>query len=146
MSPDELKNLPALSIRQPWAWFILRGGKDVENRDWAPAYRRYQMKALQPTFGRFLIHAAKGCTKREYIEAVEFALIAIGPAFIPELPKLEDMLRGGIVGVARCEVWVETSESDWFTGPGALVLRDVLAVPFIPCRGALGFFKPTFDL
>ena len=26
--------LPAISIRQPWAWAILYAGKDVENRTW----------------------------------------------------------------------------------------------------------------
>ncbi|WP_409188395.1 hypothetical protein [Bradyrhizobium sp. RDM4] len=28
----------ALSVRQPWAWAIIHGGKDVENRS-APAVR-----------------------------------------------------------------------------------------------------------
>ena len=39
----------ALSIRQPWAWLILRAGKDVENRDWSTKVR-----------GRVLIHASVG--------------------------------------------------------------------------------------
>ena len=25
-----------ISIRQPWAWLIVNGYKDVENRTWAP--------------------------------------------------------------------------------------------------------------
>jgi ASCH domain len=28
-----------LSVRQPWAWAIARGRKQVENRTWAPSYR-----------------------------------------------------------------------------------------------------------
>ena len=24
----------AISVRQPWAWAIVHGGKDIENRDW----------------------------------------------------------------------------------------------------------------
>lgn len=38
-------NHPALSIRQPWAWLIVNGFKDIENRDWATPFR-----------GRFLVH------------------------------------------------------------------------------------------
>ena len=54
-----LLRLPALSIRQPWAWMILNAGKDIENRSWQTDYR-----------GRFLIHAAKGMTQDEYEKLV----------------------------------------------------------------------------
>lgn len=26
--------MAALSIRQPWAWLVVQGYKDIENRDW----------------------------------------------------------------------------------------------------------------
>lgn len=42
------KTIPALSLRQPWAWAILCAGKDIENRTWSTNYR-----------GRIRIHAAK---------------------------------------------------------------------------------------
>lgn len=29
----------AISIRQPWAWLIANGFKDIENRDWATKFR-----------------------------------------------------------------------------------------------------------
>lgn len=38
--------MKALSIRQPWAWLILHGGKDMENRS-----RRTHMR------GRICVHA-----------------------------------------------------------------------------------------
>src|ERR1051326_1498970 len=38
----------ALSVRQPWAWLIIYGGKDIENRDWPTSHR-----------GPTLIHAGK---------------------------------------------------------------------------------------
>ena len=38
--------VPMLSVRQPWAHYILRYGKDVENRTWQTRYR-----------GRVLLHA-----------------------------------------------------------------------------------------
>jgi hypothetical protein len=37
-----------LSIRQPWAWLVAHGWKNIENRTWPTGFR-----------GRFLIHAAK---------------------------------------------------------------------------------------
>ena len=46
--------MKALSIRQPWAWLIVHGRKDIENRSWRTKFR-----------GRFLVHAAQGMTRRE---------------------------------------------------------------------------------
>lgn len=43
----------ALSIKQPWAWLIAAGYKDVENRSWPTNYR-----------GRFYIHASKKYDKK----------------------------------------------------------------------------------
>jgi len=37
-----------LSVTMPWAWLIMKYGKDVENRSWKTNYR-----------GRILIHASK---------------------------------------------------------------------------------------
>lgn len=78
------KYMPALSIRQPWAWLIIHG-KDIENRDW---YTRFR--------GRCFVHAAKGCTKDEYEDAAYFAK-KLGI----EVPPLKDLERGGIVGTVE---------------------------------------------
>ena len=40
--------MKVLSVRQPWAWAIIHGGKDVENRNWDTKFR-----------GRLAIHAGK---------------------------------------------------------------------------------------
>ena len=40
--------IKVLSIKQPWAWLIVNGFKDIENRTWATNYR-----------GPMLIHAGK---------------------------------------------------------------------------------------
>jgi len=40
--------MKAILIRQPWAWLIVHGYKDVENRTWSTKYR-----------GPILIHAGK---------------------------------------------------------------------------------------
>lgn len=103
--------MKAISIRQPWAWLIVAGHKDVENRTWATDYR-----------GPILIHAAKTIDRR-------FTL----PANI-EIPK--DLERGGIVGQAILIDCVEESNSPWFTGPYGLVLSEPKPLPFTPYVGA----------
>lgn len=40
--------MKALSIRQPWAWLIVAGYKDIENRSWPTNFR-----------GRVYIHASR---------------------------------------------------------------------------------------
>lgn len=124
--PHDLLSLPALSIRQPWAWAILHAGKDIENRRWYAKFR-----------GRFLIHAAKGCTRSEYVDACAFMAYHCGGV---DVPLLESLPRGGIVGVANMVGCVDDSDSDWFVGDWGFELSDVQPLPFFPCRGALGFF------
>lgn len=127
--------MKALSIRQPWAWAILHAGKRVENRDWKGcAYR-----------GPLLIHASKGCTRQEYSDAADFiaerryADNYLG-LVVPELPPLEALDRGGVVGVCRVIDVTTFSPDPWFFGPLGLRLGDVRPVNFIPFKGALGFF------
>lgn len=113
----------AVSIRQPWAWCILHG-KPVENRKWRALYR-----------GPLLIHAAKGMTRDEYHECRSFAA-HLGL----DVPPMEELPRGGIVGRARLVDCVRAHPSPWFFGPYGFVLTDVEPLPFSPCKGALGFF------
>ena len=42
-----MKNMKAISIKQPWASLIVNGYKDIENRSWRTSYR-----------GKILIHAS----------------------------------------------------------------------------------------
>lgn len=119
-----------LSIRQPWAWLILNGGKDIENRRWPTKVR-----------GRILIHAAKGMTRAEYDEGMNFVVtnpripLTFGP---PEFHELE---RGGLVGEVQIIDCVTQSNSKWFTGPFGFVLRRPVKKPFFPLKGQLGFFR-----
>jgi hypothetical protein len=123
-------HLPALSIRQPWAWLILHGGKRIENRPRRSHYR-----------GIFMLHASLGCTRAEYKRAVWFAHEC---GFAGRVPLLDELPRGGVVGVARLTDCVEASTSPWFVGEFGYVLDDVRPLPFVPCNGALGFFRPKF--
>lgn len=118
--------MKALSIRQPWAWLILHAGKDIENRRWLTTWT-----------GRFLIHASKGMTRREYDEAKIFAL-KINPSV--SMPRFEEIERGGIVGEANLVTCVDNSLSPWFFGPFGMVLENPKPTPFWPYPGQLGFF------
>jgi hypothetical protein len=122
-----LPDLPVLSIRQPWACLILHAGKDIENRVWRTHQR-----------GRFLIHAAKGCTRAEYESACEYSRLC---GFRGEIPDLKHIERGGIVGSVELVECVDAHASRWFVGPFGFVLRDPQPIPFHPCTGQLGFFR-----
>lgn len=123
--------MKALSIRQPWAWLIIHGGKDIENRSWHTKRR-----------GRFLVHASQGCTKDEYARAYRYA-IGLG---VTNIPRLEDMQRGGIIGSVELVDSVDTSDSPWYMGQKAFVLRDPQPLPFVRFKGRLQFFEVPADL
>lgn len=57
------------------------------------------------------------------------------------LPLFEDLQRGGIVGEAEIVDCVTKSNSPWFCGEFGFVLQGAKALPFTPCKGALGFFS-----
>ncbi len=116
--------MKALSIRQPWAWLITEGHKDIENRDWATSYR-----------GRILIHSGKTMRMRDYRAAAEFAA-NLGVI----IPHAQELLRGGVVGVATMTDCVRHSRSPWFFGKHGFVLSEPMPLPFAPCAGQLGFF------
>jgi|GEM_PF-540104 len=120
----------ALSIRQPWAWAIIYGGKDIENRTWQAV--RHGLDES----GRFAVHASKGMTKDEYESTARF-MKSLGV----DCPPAADLIRGGIIGTVELVACVKESDSPWFFGPRGLVLRDPEPTEFVPCQGALGFFK-----
>lgn len=127
-----MADLPALalSVRQPWAWAIVHGGKDIENRSWRSDNPGMKFR------GRFCVHAAVGMTRDEYQDA-ELTMAMLGV----ECPPPAELQRGGIVGVATVADIVTESASGWFFGPKGLVLTDVEPVEFIGVGGQLGFFK-----
>lgn len=123
--------MKALSLTQPWAWLVVHAGKDIENRRWNTKFR-----------GEFLIHAAKGMKAADYDSAYGLAgRLGVATLSIPRPHKLE---RGGIVGMARIVdvvTPVEAGGHRWhFPEHFGFVLADVRPIPFIPCKGALGFW------
>lgn len=133
----------ALSIRQPWAWLIVRPDvtdadgrvalhvlseiKDVENRDWRTNVR-----------GTVGIHASKTFDPDGY-EWVRRRFPDI------PMPEPDGFDFGGIVGRADLVDCVTYSNSLWFFGEYGFVLRNAEPLPFVPCRGMPGFFKPAAE-
>lgn len=129
--------MKALSVRQPWAYLILEGGKNVENRTWRTGYR-----------GPLLIHASRQWASHEPGSRRQrdvVSAIRIGGKLIEWPPNLP---RGAIVGMVRLvnlhhcmsqleSPWVETEADLWHW-----VLEDPLPFPEpIPYRGQWGLFE-----
>lgn len=118
----------ALSIRQPWAWLIANGFKDIENRKWATSYR-----------GEFYIHAGKAMDMKDYLDA---ARLIREKGLDVRLPRFWQLDRGGIVGSASIADCVSDAASPWFFGPQGFVIESAKPLPFQPVKGQLGFFWP----
>lgn len=128
--------MKALSIRQPWAWLIVNGHKDIENRTWVTHQR-----------GRFLVHAGQTMTRREYQDVVDFLLDDARLEHIAlVLPNFSELERGGIVGEATLVECLVDSPSPWFMGEIGLVVRDAKPLPFARFKGQLGFFEVPWPL
>lgn len=165
MSPDQATlfqppavtaDVRALALIQPWLDGVLDGGKPIENRvKWRGSSFR----------GPVYLHASKRspATRVEYDAALRFVMkrgIAWRPKPYAELECGGIIGRAIVIGVvdASGTVFVGTpdppmfsrqltgDERLWWLGAFALVLTDVERVPFVPCKGALGFFRPPADV
>lgn len=108
-----------LSVRQPYAWAIIYGGKDVENRTWHSDFR-----------GPVLIHAG-------------MQWHAVGSEELSRRMHItvpSDLPLGGIVGMVEVMDCVTTHPSPWFEGPYGYVLQNPKPLPFLACPGHLGFY------
>jgi hypothetical protein len=136
--PPTVAPRAAISIRAPWWWLILHGGKDIENRDWLTKYR-----------GLVYLHASKWFNAEEVRDDFEFAkrIIAETGAALPPV-TLRDLRDSGgtLVGTAEITGCVEQSHSPWFFGRYGFIVAQArpLTRP-ISCKGALGFFRPDIE-
>lgn len=134
----------ALTVRQPWAWAIIHGGKDVENRtrNVAGGYR-----------GPVAIHAGLTVDVASH-EHPEIERATIDASYFLDLDDDRDPYPlGAFIGVVDlvnahpsppgsrcCTEWAE---------PGAhhLVLANPRPLPEpIPARGRLGLWTPDQDV
>ena len=122
-----LKKLKAISIRQPWAWLIVNGYKDIENRVWSTNVR-----------GPVLIHAGQSKSDTT-AEALAYFKRKYNVADLPN-----DFETGGIVGLAEITGSVQRHRSKWFQGPYGWVMAKAQSLPFKPVKGHLKFFTPKF--
>ena len=134
--------MKALSVRAPWWWFIVHGGKDIENRDWRPGNPGLRFR------GPVLIHASSWWRTDDVEDDLESASAMFRASGYPApqdtltLRELKD-LGGHIVGKAEVVDVVRRSDSPWFVGPLGLVLRNAEPVTPWRCKGKLGFFSPA---
>jgi len=117
--------MKVIVIRQPWAWLIVNGFKDIENRSWITHYR-----------GPLLIQASVGRPSSADMNWFRGYARKRGA----RLPEEFDF--GGVVGMVRLDDCVRKSRSKWFEGPVGWVLSKPKKLQFIPMRGRLGLFDP----
>lgn len=131
----------AVSVRQPWAWALVNGLKDIENRSWKPEddYR-----------GPVVVHASKvlGCEDfeaecREVARLVELDEHPDHHGYVPQCAHE----AGGLVGLIYVTGYVVRSVSPWFRGPIGWVCdgERAQAWPLVPWRGERGLWRLTED-
>jgi len=118
--------MKTLSVRQPWAWLIVNGYKNIENRSRRTKHR-----------GPVYIHASKTVEKKALERLKEER---------PDIPFPETFETGGIVGRAEITDCVDESSSSWFEGPHGYVMEQAAPLSFFPVKGRLGLFTPKEDL
>lgn len=114
-----------LTVRQPWAWAIIHGGKSVENRSWPTKHR-----------GPLLIHAGSAFEPDGYEAVKRFATQRPPPA--------SEFTHGAIIGVVDLVGCLQNVSSEWaIPGEWHWVLSS--PQPFdapVPCPGKLGLWRP----
>jgi ASCH domain-containing protein len=118
--------MKCLTVKQPWAWLLVNGYKDIENRSWPTKHR-----------GPLLIHAAQ--QPRSDIDEIRQG---IKRRFRIDIPV--DLPRGGIVGKVNVVDCVTKSRSRWFEGDYGFVCAHARRLRFTPMKGRLGIYEvPT---
>jgi len=144
--------MKALSIRQPWAWLICKGIKDVENRTWhihMPPLLNYPA-----TPKRIYVHAGKTFddTGWDSIHA------RVSDEIWREIWKSANFTTGfsifklgtiiGEVDIVGCKYHYGEENDNLYSVwheigmYGLLLANPVLYDKPIPCKGKLGFFEP----
>lgn len=116
--------MKALTVRQPWAWAIVMGYKDIENRTRPTNHR-----------GRLLVHAAKSLDPDGFQYLWQLGIYRKLPTELP---------LGGLVGLVEVADCVTNADSEWAKrGAWHWVLRRPRSFKSsIPCSGSQGLFYP----
>src|SRR6266550_8409557 len=115
-----------LTVRHPWAWAIIHGGKDIENRSWPVDYR-----------GPVIIHAGRAFDDEGFDIVHELC---------DEVPDHDRfwMSRGKIIGqvdIVDCvkdysSLWAESGNWNW------VLANPVPAAHSLLVTGRLGLKNP----
>lgn len=129
----------AVSIRQPWVWGIMHGGKDLENRS---------RKICRP--GWYFVHSSKGLSISDYQGSAHTLekMTGVVPPSMNEIDMYnpEGIIKtGGVVGLMKLGEWVTSSVSPWFIGPKAVKIEAVVPLPFQAGPGKQGVFSWDHD-
>lgn len=115
-----------ISVRQPWAWYIVEGIKDCENRTWPTRIK-----------GNVLIHASRTLTKADYDACLAIAFKA--GHFNP--PPFDSLKRGGVIGMVELYGCTRSFNSPWAAGPFIHLFRNSYPLPFEPSIGQTGYYE-----
>lgn len=136
-----MKTIKVLSVRQPWAWLICAGYKNIENRTWKTDYR-----------GKLFIHAGKEFEWHELnglphdyrklvIEHFGIQFMRYGKKWTDVITKHKEEF-GAIVGYADLTDCVRNANSIWaMPGCWHWELHRPLELAPIPLKGRLGIFE-----
>ena len=133
--------MKALSFKQPWAWLVCAGHKEVDNRSWhihMPPLLNYP-----DTPRRIYVHAglSRAGLKKEVLAWI---LERLDGRKAAELMLVYNRLPfGAIIGEVDITGCVKKSDSPWFVGPyGFTLANPVLYDKPVSCKGSLAFFVP----
>ena len=125
---EKKDQMRAFTVKPHWAFLIMQGYKDCENRK----------SATIPRKGTAAVHVSASYTKAEYEEAMS----AYGPDVRAKLTyEMLCELCGKIIGLVDYEVR-DTTESQWWYKIGKPIMLSNprwLSEPFVKCKGALQF-------
>ena len=141
--------MKALSIKQPWAWLIVNGYKNVENRTW-PLPRTFEIPQ------RIYVHTgvSRSELNRKEVTASVLRIVSTSEGGEFMLALLRDMPLGSIVGEATITDILspcapnglneDTEDEPWYEGDpyyGFVLSNPSAYAKPIPYRGRLGFFE-----
>lgn len=145
--------MKALSIKQPWAWLICKGIKDVENRTWwlhmSPLLNHPSYAKNVPM--RMFVHAS--LSKSEMSKDILASILRhlSGRQASEFMLVYERLSFGAIVGevdVVGCKYRFSEENDNLYSVwheigmYGLLLANPALYDEPIPCKGKLGFFEP----
>ncbi len=112
-------------VKQPWAWLIVAGHKDIENRTWSTRHRG-------PLYIAASAHRPSAAKLHEAIDFAHRRGVTV---------PVDKLKYGGIIGQAHLVGCVKHHESPWFEGPIGWILNRQQELPYLAIKGRLGIFN-----